>query len=60
MGRQAKFKKMRKQADSQTPAQFPEYLDSTQFVQQLTQEGYSIHQAQRSPELPSPRVNPQV
>lgn len=63
MGRQAKLKKQRKQAqhqpeiDSNPP---PEDADPTAFVKHLEKEGYQLKAAQKSPEIPDHSVKPQI
>ncbi len=53
MGRKAKLKKIRREADSQPPSPKPEAnFEPTQFVEQLKTQGYQLRQSQRSPELP--------
>ncbi|MBD2576811.1 hypothetical protein [Oscillatoria sp. FACHB-1406] len=58
MGRQARLKKNRQ--DSSGQSQPPDTTEPTQFVKQIQQQGYNLKQAQRSPELPDDRPEPQV
>lgn len=63
MGRQAKLKKQRKQAQNDP------VIDSTgqqedknpkAFVKNLEKEGYSLKETQKSPEIPDNSVKPQI
>ncbi len=63
MGRQAKLKKQRKQAQnnpSVEPTTSLDEADSTAFVKHLEQEGYHLKDIQQSPEIPDNSVNPQI
>ena len=62
MGRNAKLKKMRREASSQplSPQEEKTEFDSTHFVNQLEEEGYSLDEIKRSPSLPDKIVKPQL
>ena len=68
MGRKAKLKKMRQQA--QANPQTDKKYDSTQFVKQFENMGYQVNNHQQltnpnnrgnpSPEIPQERIEPQL
>ena len=63
MGRQAKLKKQRKQAQQNpqvesSPAEVEP--NSTAFVEHMEKEGYSLKQTQSCPEIPDNSVKPQI
>ncbi|MCP2730311.1 hypothetical protein [Limnofasciculus baicalensis] len=62
MGRNAKLKKMRREASSQPLSlqQEKTEFDSIHFVNQLEEEGYSLNEIKRSPSLPDTTVKPQL
>jgi hypothetical protein len=63
MGRQAKLKKQRKQAQNEPVVDsntLQEKADSTAFVKHLEKEGYHLKAAQKSPEIPDHSVKPQI
>ena len=62
MGRNAKLKKIRREASSQSLSRQEEKteFDSTHFVNQLEEEGYSLDEIKRSPSLPDTTVKPQL
>ncbi|HBE20668.1 MAG TPA: hypothetical protein DEG17_24510 [Cyanobacteria bacterium UBA11149] len=62
MGRNAKLKKIRREAASQPLSlkQEKTEFDSTHFVNQLEEEGYSLDKIKRSPSLPDQTVKPQL
>lgn len=62
MGRQAKLKKIRREASEQvaSPPQSQTDSDPTKFVQDLEKQGYQLLQSDPSPSLPARRVEPQL
>lgn len=62
MGRKAKIKQMKRQnsENSATEVSKPKF-ENTQFVGELTRQGYDLKQMQESPEIPARnRPNPQL
>ncbi|MBE9127329.1 MULTISPECIES: hypothetical protein [unclassified Coleofasciculus] len=60
MGRKAKLKKIRREMASQEPSEPEVNSEPTNFVNQLEKQGYQLDQAERCPELPEQRKNPQL
>ncbi|HBQ99128.1 MULTISPECIES: hypothetical protein [unclassified Roseofilum] len=60
MGRKAKLKHQRHQP--QTPKPQPESvpLDTTDFVQDLQQQGYQFKESVTAPEIPQDQIKPQL
>jgi arginine repressor len=58
MGRQAKLKKLRQLLANK--ASQPQQTESTEFVQQLQKQGYTLTQTQHSPDIPEDTTEPQV
>ncbi|MGB3401555.1 MAG: hypothetical protein WBA77_02575 [Microcoleaceae cyanobacterium] len=63
MGRQAKLKKQRKQAQNHPVTHSTESQEENNpqaFVKHLEKEGYSLKETQKSPEIPDNSVKPQI
>ncbi len=63
MGRQAKLKKQRKQAQHNPVINSTESQEDSNpqaFVKHLEKEGYSLKETQKSPEIPDNSVKPQI
>ena len=58
MGKKAKLKKLRRELKANPPTK--ESSPSTQFVEQLHQLGYQFRQIERSPEVPTKKIEPQL
>lgn len=56
MGRKAKLKKIKKEADRPSENK----SKSTQFVEKIGEFGYRLENSQRSPELPNRRREPEI
>ncbi len=63
MGRQAKLKKQRKQAQNEPTVNVEnseEENNPAAFVKHLEKEGYSLKESQKSPEIPDNSVKPKL
>jgi hypothetical protein len=64
MGRNAKLKKIRREASSQPESshqsQIQPDLDATQFVHELEKQGYKLKKVEHCPEIPEERVKPRL
>ena len=58
MGKKAKLKKMRRELKMNPQQQ--ESLPSTQFVKHLNKLGYQLEQIERSPDVPTEKIEPQL
>ena len=63
MGKQAKLRKMRQQAQenpSQESTQTPQETDPKNFVKNFEQQGYKLSESLSSPEIPNKDTKPQI
>ncbi|MEB3280337.1 MAG: hypothetical protein VKK42_15600 [Lyngbya sp.] len=63
MGKQAKLRKMRQQAQenpSKESTQTPQETDPKNFVKNFEQQGYKLSESLSSPEIPNKDTKPQI
>ena len=58
MGRKAKLKKLRRELKANPATETSS--NSTQFVDQLGKLGYQLDRSERSPEVPTQKIEPQL
>ena len=58
MGKKAKLKKLRRELKTNPPTE--QSSPPTQFVEHLHQLGYQLTQIERSPEVPTKKIEPQL
>ena len=58
MGKKAKLKKLRRELKTNPATEKP--FQSTQFVEQFTKLGYQLEQIERSPDVPSKKIEPKL
>ncbi len=58
MGKKAKLKKLRRELKANPKTEKPP--SPTRFVEQLNQLGYQLEQIERSPDVPTENIEPQL
>ncbi|MDJ1179807.1 hypothetical protein PJF56_13120 [Roseofilum sp. BLCC_M91] len=60
MGRKAKLKHQRHHSQSPKPKPESGPLETTDFVQEIQQQGYQLKQSKTAPEIPQNQIKPQL
>ena len=58
MGKKAKLKKLRRELKANSATETP--FTSTQFVEQFNKLGYQLGQIERSPDVPTEKIEPKL